>query len=77
MRGRCRARPMARHLLGQGDREGLAAHLDNMQKAADLRKTAVETAHEQVKMRGTHADTMATLVDALAPQQPQQAAGGG
>lgn len=70
---------MARHLLVRGDQEGLMAHFDNMQKAAELRKTAVETAHEQVKMRDTHANTMATLVDALAPQQPQQAqpTGGG
>jgi hypothetical protein len=53
---------MAKHLLQKGDMEGLGAHLENMQKAAELRKTAVETAHEQAKMGQTHAQTVQTHV---------------
>jgi hypothetical protein len=53
---------MAKHLLQKGDMEGLGAHLENMQKAAELRKTAVETAHEQAKMAQTHAQTVQTHV---------------
>jgi hypothetical protein len=55
---------MAQHLLQKGNLEGLGAHLANMQKAADLRKTAVETAHEQVKMAQTHGQTQQNAASA-------------
>jgi len=56
---------MARHLLGQGQHELLGSHLENMERLANMRKTAVETAHEQVKMAGTQAQTMGAHTDRM------------
>jgi hypothetical protein len=62
---------MARHLLAKGDMDGLTAHLEHLQKAADIAKTETETQHTRAKIAGQHADTRAThvgsIIDALTP----------
>jgi hypothetical protein len=70
---------MARHLLMDKDVDGLGAHLEHLQKAADVEKTMADTEHTRAKMGGeragtrlthaqvgkTHAETMATHVGSL------------
>lgn len=56
---------MARHLLTEKSGDGLGAHLDNLQKAADTEKTMAETEHTRAKIGGQNADTAHTRAQIL------------